>query len=70
MGALSPESSLDRLTKLAQSGFRVDEVSSTEEHVVVELVRDDSRVTLTLDAEQSRKILAGHAVKASRAVRA
>lgn len=57
VGVLSASESLVRLTECIDAGFRIHEISSTSEHVVVDMKKADREVTVELGPEDASAII-------------
>lgn len=66
VGVLSASASLGRFTECIEAGFRIHEVSSTSEHVVVELEKEDQRVTVKMGPEAARSLLGLERIRKAR----
>jgi hypothetical protein len=70
VGVLSASASLGRLNELIEAGFRVTDVSSTWENVIVEFARGDRRTTVELGPEDARSLVYGEEPTATQRVAA
>jgi hypothetical protein len=67
---LTASATIRRLDELLDDGFRVIDVSSTWEHVTVDLARAEARATVELDRDDARALLGSEEPTRSRAVAA
>lgn len=57
VGVLTASATLGRLNELIEAGFQVTDISSTWDHVIVDLAKADHRVTLELGRDDARAVL-------------
>jgi hypothetical protein len=61
---LTEDRTFQRFAELVRSGFRIHDISSTDEHLVIELDDGTQRRTLRLGTEAAREILRTDAIPA------
>lgn len=61
MGALTETATLRRFNELIQAGYRIEEISSTKEHVILEMENGSHMAVLRMGPESVRPFLDVHA---------
>lgn len=57
MGAVTHTATFRRFTELIEAGFRIEEVSSTDEHVILEMENGSRMAVLRMGPESVRPFL-------------
>lgn len=68
VGVLTDPATLGRLDELVQMGFHVADVSSTDNHVVVELTKGRRRTALKLGPDAARELVYGEGPPTSKRI--